>query len=272
MVVSTYEDYEEFNPEIPFVCCLAAPRKSGKSTLIRNLIKYKFRATFDYIIIVCPTLKYKDDYPVEDDVSPNTQVIKIYENFETRLEQIIREQEHTAQLHHDNPDVFSPVQTLLILDDCIDSGLMGYRTANNITDIQAERGRHYNMSLIASSQFLSAISPSVRRNGELLFVFAPINYADVERILQEYVPRQWRKRFEQAYHEMFRQPFAFLLIDGTAERRMDFRLRLRKGFRDYIFPLHEKLTIEPARKDKRSRVSANLAPEPILPDEDTSTI
>ena len=164
-------------------------------------------------------------------------------------------------LHKENPDEYDVPSTLIILDDIIDSGLMRWGSNKNVVDEIAERGRHYNMSVVITSQYMSAVSPSLRRNAEALFLFAPINFADVDRTLEEYVPKRWRKEFLERVEEVFSERFAFIIIDGSVERRLNYRLRLRKGFTDTVLPLEEAVPdrdeIITPKKNKGKRQSDN---------------
>ena len=46
-----------------FVMILAAPRRSGKSYFIKTLLnQQKFLDRFDHVVIMCPSLKFNDDY------------------------------------------------------------------------------------------------------------------------------------------------------------------------------------------------------------------
>lgn len=236
---TTYTDYHKLGIEPPFVSIFVAPRKSGKTFLINKLIQNVWAKQFEYIVIASPTLEFVDDYPVEQYVEDKSKLLKVHEGLETTLKRLIEDQKRTQLLHKENPDEYDEVSTLLILDDIIDSKLMKWGSTNNITDLIAERGRHFNLSLVLTSQFLSAISPSVRRNAETLTMFAPINFAEVDRTLQEYVPTQWRFEFQERLADMFRERFAFLIIDGSVGRRTDFRMRLRKGFSELMFELNE---------------------------------
>jgi hypothetical protein len=53
------------------------------------------------------------------------------------------------------------------------------------------------MSVIISAQYLTGISPSLRRNAEYLFIFSPTNYPETEKILEGYVPKSERERFQE---------------------------------------------------------------------------
>ncbi len=149
--------------------------------------------------------------------------------------------------------MYKPVHTLLILDDCIDSRIAQFRSSENIADEIAERGRHYNVSMIVSSQYLSSISPSLRRNAEFLFLFSPTNYADTERVLGEFVPSEVRKEFRELVMRVYLQPYSFMIVDNSPLRRRFYKLRFRKGFSELVFPFDKSETERPTLKDKKRK-------------------
>lgn len=241
----TYKAYDKFTIEKPFVSIFVAPRKSGKTYLINKLLRHVWFNQFDYVVIASPSLEFTDDYP--DELSAKTKVIKISDNFHAILSQIIAEQKRSAKLHKEDSDEYDEVHTLMILDDLIDNDILRFNARDNLVDEIAERGRHYKISLVVSAQILSKVSVSMRRNAEALFFFAPLNYTDFERILQEFVPLEYRRQLRDKLHETYKEEFAFLLFDGSPARRVNFKLRLRKGFTELLFSLNpQDETFEPS--------------------------
>lgn len=262
----TYKQYKQLNLEPPFVATFVAPRKSGKTHLITQLLLEVWKDMFDYIIIASPSLEYENEYEIEDEVPDRSRLLKVSKNIGEIMTQIISDQKNAAILHKENKDEYELPSTLIILDDIIDSGLMKWGSNKNVVDEIAERGRHYGMSVVLTSQYMSAVSPSIRRNAEALFLFAPINFADVDRTLEEYVPKRWRKEFLERVEEVFSERFAFIIIDGSVARRLDFRLRLRKGFTDTVLPIEQKVPakeeiISAKRTKRRKRRHSESADE-----------
>jgi hypothetical protein len=249
----TYTDYKSLGLKPPFVALFAAPRKAGKTVLMSNLLREIWSKQFDNIVIISPTLRYVDDYEHEDIIPDHVRFIKIDSNLQATLQTVIDEQQKFAQKHKDNPEKNPKVETLVILDDCIDTDLFKYNSVDNVVDAIAHTGRHYNLSVALTSQSLARISPEARKNAEALFIFAPHNYMDFERVLEEYVPRDWRKQLRQAVTEMWKEPYAFLIVDGSPERRQHFKMRLRKGFSELLFELDH-------REDEQVHVELKQSP------------
>lgn len=235
----TYTAYDKSEIERHFVMLLAAPRRSGKSYLVNKLlIEGGIGKQYQHIIIASPTMEFKDEYPIEDKL-PGVKIHKFTDNLKDNIQILMQEQKRANKLHFEQPTKYKPVHTLVILDDCIDSKLMQYRSSENIADEIAERGRHYNVSLIVSSQSLSSISPSLRKNAELIVLFSPTNYADVERVLGEYVPSDVRREFRDLSKHIYVTPYSFMIVDNSPERRRYYKLRFRRGFTDLVFPFKE---------------------------------
>lgn len=236
MTSVTFRAYSELNVDKPFCIAFAAPTKSGKTYLIKQLIAALWTNEFENLIIASPTLQYEDEY---DDViklvDPSVHCELLKTNLEMQIRKVISEQEELKRLHKEHPDIYRETHTLLILDDCIGTNLFRGGRVENVCDELSELGRHIDLSLIIVSQKLSKISLDIRQNLTCLFVFAPLHYADIERILDEYVPQEYRQLFRKLQQEIFREQYAFIIIDGSPDRRVDFRLRIRKGFTDYIF-------------------------------------
>jgi hypothetical protein len=256
MLDGTYTAYEQNGIEKPFIMLLGAPRKSGKTFLLNKLlVEGGLHKQFDHIVIASPSLEFNDEYPIEDKVS--CEVHKISSNFKTRIDALIEEQQHAARMVKHHPDTYEPIHTLIVLDDIIDSKLMQYRSSENVGDTLGERGRHFYVSLIGSAQTTTAFSPSIRRNAEYFFIFSPTNYAESERVLDEYVPNEARKEFRSKLTRMFVQEHSFLMIDNSPEKRTYWKKRFRKGFTELMFPMHpgetEEITLDKSKRKRKRR-------------------
>lgn len=236
---NTYDDLSGFDVEIPFCIAFCAPTKSGKTELAKKCLLRKWQYMFHNIVIASPTLQYKGEYDEVVDAiksrpyAPNIQILKT--NLELQINQVITEQEELKRRALEEPENFDKTDTLLILDDCIGTNLFRGNRVENVCDKISCVGRHFDLSLVIMSQKLSKISIDIRQNLTCLFVFAPLHFADIERILDEYVPQEVRPMFRKMQQEVFREPYAFIIIDGSPKRRTDFRLRIRKGFKEYLF-------------------------------------
>lgn len=191
-----------------FVITTVAPRRSGKSYLNKTLLKGGLIDRFDHVFIMSPSIAFNHDYDEFKDIANVELVTKISKEF---VEQLIAKQEEVSALTKDAEDMECPT-TLLILDDLIDSGIFDFR---GIIDRIAERGRHIHMSLIVSSQRLTAVSRSVRINSDLFIVFAPSSISELEKFVEDFLPRTARGASLQLLTDLYNEKYQFLILNAT---------------------------------------------------------
>lgn len=200
-----------------FVMTICAPRESGKSFLIKALLRQSYISKFDYIIVMCPTVDFNDDF---EEFEANDKFTMVSDVKESDIEELFARQASTKRACRTRkksrrlqdgqklPPMKCP-KTLLILDDCIDSGVLQFR---GVVDKIAERGRHIHLSLIVSSQRITAVSRSVRINSNYFIIFS-CNVSEIERFLEDFILRQQRRNLRDLLTAVFQEPYQFLLID-----------------------------------------------------------
>lgn len=199
-----------------FVMALAAPRKSGKSYFVGAMLRSGMMDHFDHIIILCPTLQYNDDYQeFEEDVKRYTLISdvngQLIEDLFTRQATCMRKVKARERRSKHLPKLYCP-STLLILDDCIDSGVLDFR---GTVDKIAERGRHINMSAIMCSQRISAISRSVRLNSDYFIIFSPYSVQELEQFIEQFISKEHRKPLREKLGDIFETPHQFIVLDNS---------------------------------------------------------
>lgn len=204
-----------------FVMTISAPRKSGKSYLIGNMLRIGM-LDFDHIIVMCPTLEFNDDYLDFIDDENFTFINNITrEDIQDLFKKQSACMRKVKQQERNGPgddDLIICPDTLLILDDCIDSGVLTFK---GIVDRIAERGRHINLSVIVSSQRISAISRSIRINSDYFLIFSPYSIGELEQFLEQFVSRPKRKELRLKLHDIFSEPYRFIFLDNTERRSTD---------------------------------------------------
>lgn len=239
---NTYTNFKEIDIEPPFFIGMVGPTRSGKTTLLKKFLQYNWINTFDNVIIFSPSHKFNQEYnDIEEHFKRrSTSHFKIItDEIENNLERAIEEQKKFILMHLDHPDIHPRTSSLYVLDDCIETNVFKRNRKANFCDHLAETGRHKGISVVATTQVNSEMSYQIRRNLSQFYLFAPLNLAELERILDEYVPYYMREKFRRATEEIFKIPHSFIIIDSTLKRRVHFRLRLRNGFDDYVFSPQE---------------------------------
>ena len=176
-------------PTAPFVQTIVAPRNSGKTYLLINLLiqdKY-YRNKFDKVYIISPTF-YLD--PKWDCISiPDKQIFTEFDEYS--LESIIENKKIEEQI-------------LLILDDAIAED--GFKTSQILNKI-AIRGRHMKVSMICISQKVCSISTTIRSQTDSMIVFKSRSSNEVESLYKD-----------NNIGGLTRNGFNRLLFDCTEER------------------------------------------------------
>lgn len=211
----------------PFMLALAAPRGSGKTNFINTGLNNKWIAEYDHIHIITPSGRLNHDYDdavKHEHVHLHTDADKpfITELFSKMydVKECVIEREKDIELGYELPSLTCP-KTLLILDDCVDSGLFSFR---GVVDKIAERGRHVWLSCIVSSQRLSAISRSVRINCDIFIIFCPYQAQEFEQYIEQFVFKHQRQSLYHQVEDIFSKEYQFLFIDNTI-RRMGEKLK-----------------------------------------------
>lgn len=217
-----------------FMLPITGPRKSGKSYLNTLMLEKGMKDQFDHIIVMCPTIEFNDDYlwmiqenerleeewrsehfnmhkykPKYTMISNiNDEIIETLYNTQAACMRKVKKRQRKGE------EIYCP-STLLILDDCIDSGVVSFR---GVVDKVAERGRHINLSCILCSQRVSAVSASIRRNSDYFIMFRPWNIAEMERFISEFVSKSVRKEVWKVVSDVFETPRNFILVDNLEEK------------------------------------------------------
>lgn len=239
-----------------FVMTIAAPRRSGKSYLIKHMLKIIID-DFDFVKILCPSLDFNDDY---DEFKERKHVELLSHPDRFFIENLIQQHETCSAQVKGRDDIECP-RTLVIFDDCVDSNILSFK---GIVDRIAERGRHINISAIISSQRLTAISRSVRLNSDYFIIFAPAAVAELEKFLEEFIFRCQRRELMDLLHNIFEVQYTFLICDAT-EKRWDAKLK-HSNTEDYIQGIEYPIVF--SQKGPKDEVKKRDRPAPTVSDDE----
>lgn len=180
---------------------------------------------------MCPSIKFNDDYydlakkhkqkiTLISDVS-NDLVNELFDKQSKCKEAVVRRErgddliDKARAVHHDGKlkPLYCP-DTLLILDDCIDTGVLSFR---GCLDRFAERGRHIGVTLFVSAQRQSAVSRGVRINSTYFMIFSPFSVGELEQFLMQFVFKNQRQQLQELLLKVFEEPYQFLLLDNQEQ-------------------------------------------------------
>ena len=186
---------------------LIAKRCSGKSVLLKHLVeaeKYKFHKIF----VICPTERinrfYKD---ITDDEC-------IFDNYnEIWMNKLI---DKMTEINA-NKTAKERKHILLILDDCVSDH--NFHQSPTIKKLFL-RGRHINISLLITTQYIYLISPSMRVNLDYVFC-GQMNKQSIDLLCSEYLCGDIDK---SEFIKMFNRctkAFNFLVVNNNSVKDDD---------------------------------------------------
>ena len=143
----------------PHTALFVAPTGVGKTHLALSLLETEYRNHFDFIVIICPTLRYNSTYKNQSWVwnYPDVIPIKPGNNLYYLIEEI--------------SNLLAGDKTLFLIDDIIaDETLDKHRQP--LLEL-AISGRHKGHSLWLLTQSYTAIPNNIRRQAKMLYVWYP---------------------------------------------------------------------------------------------------
>lgn len=193
----------EILPSVPFAWVVIGPSFSGKTNLIMNILElYKKQFRPQDIILVSPSLGLDDKL--------NLMKIKWkYDHFDPEMIGNVMDQQKAIEEEkgkNKQPNV------LLIIDDCANEG---YFNLKGVFDTLFYRARHFDISLLVTSQKYSALSRSIRVNNKQLTIFKPMNMSEFDFLLNEHSDKYTRDKFKKYMDSVFSIPHSFVTIDYT---------------------------------------------------------
>jgi hypothetical protein len=192
-------------PVPPFSMCFVSPTKSGKTSIIMNLLMNPMfgycNDVFDEIYFISPTVEID---PNLRHIKEDDDIIKISDeddlkNLDTILEDIV----HSQKIKSDE----DRKHILVVLDDC-----MPYlKTSKKLNSLNSY-SRHFKISFMVSSQVYNAIPVRFRSNCSAYVLSKIFNNKDLTNIENELGCNYFD--FRKYYDEATKEKFNFLFIDN----------------------------------------------------------
>ena len=146
------------------------PTGVGKTHLALSLLETEYRNHFDFIVIICPTLRYNSTYKNRSWVWNDPDVIPI---------------EPGNQLYYliEKINLITGDKTLFLIDDIIADETLD-KHCQLLLEL-AISGRHRGHSLWLLTQSYTAVPNNIRRQAKMLYVWYPKNRMDLNTIHEE---------------------------------------------------------------------------------------
>ena len=151
----------------PHTALFIAPTGVQKAHLALSLLETEYRNHFDFIVIICPTLRYKNQSWVWND--PDVIPIEPENNLYYLIKKI--------------SNLLTGDKTLFLIDDIIADETLDKR-CQPLLEL-AISGRHRGHSLWLLTQSYTAVPNNIRRQAKMLYVWYPKNRMDLNTIHEE---------------------------------------------------------------------------------------
>ena len=148
-----------------------APTGVGKTHLALSLLKNEYRNHFNFIVIICSTLRYNSMYKSQGWVWNDPDVIPIEPG--NRLYYLIEK----------ISNLLAGSVTLFLIDDIIADETLNKRRQPLLKLVIS--GRHRGHSLWLLTQSYTAVPNNIRRQAKMLCVWYPKNRTDLNTIRDE---------------------------------------------------------------------------------------
>ena len=150
------------------ITLFVAPTGVGKTHLALSLLETEYRNHFNFIVIICPTLRYNSTYKSRGWVwnDPDAIPIELGNNLCYLIEKI--------------SNLLAGDKTLFLTDDIIADETLD-KCHQPLLEL-AISGRHRSHSLWLLTQSYTAIPNNIRRQANLLYIWYPKNRMDLNTI------------------------------------------------------------------------------------------
>ena len=155
----------------PHTALFIAPIGVGKTHLPSSLLETEYRNHFNFIIIICPTLRYNSTYKNRSWVRNDPDVIPIEpgNNLYCLIEKI--------------SNLLTGDKTLFLINDIIADETLD-KCRQPLLEL-AILGRHRGHSLWLLTQSYTAVPNNIRRQAKMLYIWYPKNRTDKNTIHEE---------------------------------------------------------------------------------------
>ena len=155
----------------PHTALFVAPTGIGKTYLALDLLEKEYENHFDFIIIICPTLKHNSTYRSRKWIWTDPEVILIEpgNSLYGWIEKI--------------GNLLAGSKTLFLIDDVIADETLDKRRQPLLE--LAISGRHKEHSLWLLTQSYTAVPKNIRRQAKMLYIWHPENRTDLNTIHEE---------------------------------------------------------------------------------------
>lgn len=191
---------------------VTGPKRVGKTTFIRELLKKCLLDEFEYVVVMTPTGQLSGDFDFLDEQRKAKYIVNTDpSDFEDMALQLFQKQEELQLKNKQAP------RTLVILDDCATNKILRERS---VLDKYIIRHRHAQLSFLIVGHSLRGVCglpKSIRMQIDYNIIFNPASMSELETILKEAILPVHLKGTKERVVAAFQQPYNYIVYQ-PAER------------------------------------------------------
>lgn len=191
---------------LPFSLLFVAPKGSGKTTTLQNVLVWYYRY-FDMIFIWSPTINIDHKWQLiidELEIPPEQLFDKYKEKDVNGLMGQIKD-------YNSGLESKDKIKTLFIFDDTVET-LPKNKKISAINKL-AMNHRHYNISHIIVSQSFKKLDTVIRMNTTGIILYNTDNSAERYKIVEELCGNLGKAKFEELWMDCVSEKFGFCYIN-----------------------------------------------------------
>jgi hypothetical protein len=192
------------------ITSLLAKRNSGKSVLLKHLVEAE-KHKFARVYVICPTEKINRFY---SDIVDDECIFDSYD--EKWVDKLINKM---TEINSNKPTK-ERKNVLLILDDLVSDH--NFHQSPSFKKIII-RGRHINIAIILTFQYLNLIPPTARTNLDTLFV-GQMNKQSIDLLVSEFISGDISKEEFIKIYNRCTKDYNFLVINNNSVKDDDLNL------------------------------------------------
>lgn len=198
-------------------CLITSKRASGKSVLVRHLIKYMFeKYEYDVIMMFSDTSQFTDDYKFID-----KNLMFKTDELEEKIAKVLKIQE--KNIKKDNI-----VNVMIILDD-----IKIHAKSKELINLST-MGRHFKITVILSSQYPKMLVSSGIRNNLSYVFFSDLGETALRAIYESIHVKYNFRKFDEFVNEN-NHDYQFILYDGMISGKDRIKVIKATEYKDLKF-------------------------------------
>ena len=159
-----------FNPDQNFSMAIVASRRSGKTTLLKSLMKNHIEKSFDQIVLISNTLSNE----IYDDFAPEHKLTRLSVFNNDVIQGLITMQQEEGE---------DSEKVLVVIDDCVGNSV---KYSSGLLKLFCV-SRNLNMSIIYSVQDSTCLLPSHRENLDFLIIMRIKTFPKIKHIIDTFL-------------------------------------------------------------------------------------